>query len=553
MVVGFMLVLALSFGLSGSLPGVARANGTEQSILMDDYAFIYSSPAVVEQNLEQVASLGVTTVKVSMVWSLVAPDPDATSEPDFDATDPADYPAGAWNRYDTLVEDASRLGLRVYFQITAPAPLWATTSGATGHAHDWSHGVSASELGQFVKAVGDRYSGSYPVAGDGDTQTGTTTTTTATTTTTTPGDGLLGTLGGSPDPGSSSTPDSGTLPAVTEWGIWNEPNELGWLSPQTKTIGGRTVSESPQVYRQFVNVADTSLQATGHGLDTILIGETASGGELAFVQALYCVNSRDVPLTGTAAAADGCPADPGTFVQDNPGLFSASGYAVHPYGFTIPPNESYRRVPGTITMARLGVITSGLDRIDSAYSQPTGMPLYITEWGYKTNPPNPTVTTTLAQQETWLDEGWYMSYAMPRVKAMAQELLYDQPPVAGTAPGTAAYWANFDSGLEYENGEPKPSYDAFRLPLWLPSQRHGDHVRLWAEIRPAAVGQDNAAELQYQAPGRSSWTDVQSLTSGDPDGFISTSVSLPRPGTIRLAWTDNVTETTNYSRTVKIS
>ena len=77
----FAVVLVAGVGLSGTLAGTARADTTEPSILMDDYAFIYSSPAQVEKNLRQVASLGVNTIKVSMVWSLVAPDPTATTEP----------------------------------------------------------------------------------------------------------------------------------------------------------------------------------------------------------------------------------------------------------------------------------------------------------------------------------------------------------------------------------------------------------------------------------------------------------------------------------------
>ncbi len=58
---------------------------------------------------------------------------------------------------------------------------------------------------------------------------------------------------------------------------------------------------APVLYRQLVDAAYSALRATGHGRDTILIGETASRGwilPLPFVQALYCVGANDRPVVG---------------------------------------------------------------------------------------------------------------------------------------------------------------------------------------------------------------------------------------------------------------
>ncbi len=63
---------------------------------------------------------------MSVVWSLLAPDPNANTEPTFDATNPDAYPTGVWERYDTVVSLAKAVGLKLYFQLTAPAPMWAT-------------------------------------------------------------------------------------------------------------------------------------------------------------------------------------------------------------------------------------------------------------------------------------------------------------------------------------------------------------------------------------------------------------------------------------------
>jgi hypothetical protein len=533
-----LVALGAGAGLAAT-PGTARADSTEPSILMDDYAFIYSSPATVEKNLKQVASLGVNTIKVSMVWSLVAPDPDSTQKPDFDASDPSAYGADAWTRYDTLVQEAGALGLGVYFQLTAPAPLWATVShGVFGHQYPWSHEPSAADFRDFVTAVGSRYSGRYQVAASGT---------------------VLGTVSDPASAGASESPDAETtLPAVRMWGIWNEPNEIGWLSPQTVTSDHHNVLRSPSLERALTDAGYTGLAETGHANDTILIGETASRGNtrtVPFVDALFCVSAADVPLTGTAATRLGCPAsgNPQQFVIDNPGLFAVSGWAHHPYSFNHRPNVPLPGAPNTITLANLGVLERALDRVDEAYGEPTGMPIYVTEYGYKSNPPNPFVRTSLAQQETWLDEGWYMSYETPRIKAMAQELLYDQPPIAGKKPGSASYWANFDSGLEFENGDAKPSYDAFRLPLWLPSQRPGSRVTVWAEIRPASVGGNASAALEFKARGSSRWTPLATLTTTNPEGFVLAHVKIPGPGSVRLGWGDVSARAVYYSRTVTIS
>ncbi len=55
---------------------------------------------------------------------------------------------------------------------------------------------------------------------------------------------------------------------------------------------------------------------------------------LRFIRALYCVDESLHPLQGTAATLRGCPATPAAskaFPSEQPGLFHASGFAIHPY------------------------------------------------------------------------------------------------------------------------------------------------------------------------------------------------------------------------------
>ena len=255
---------------------------------------------------------------------------------------------------------------------------------------------------------------------------------------------------GSYVPQAGATP----LPRVNYWGIWNEPNEGAWLNPQWRTVGrGGRVLIAPLLYRQLVDAAYSAFRATGHAHDTILIGETASRGwiyPIQFVDALYCVNSHNRPLVGTAATNLGCPrsGSRSQFAARNPGLF-ASEYAHHPYSFDTPPNRIVS--PGLITLANLGVLERTLNGIFATYGKHPrgGVPMYLTEWGYKSNPPNPFVKTSLTQQATWLNQGEYMTWKDRYVRALDQFLLVDDKPRAGARKGSLSYWSTFQSGLLY--------------------------------------------------------------------------------------------------------
>lgn len=123
---------------------------------MDDNQLIYATPDHMASTLREIKALGVDRVKVTVVWSLIAPDASSHKKPNFNATNPAAYPYGAWTRWDQLVAWCRLLGLKVYFQIGPPAPLWATSGPKEKQrkGYDWSENPSAKEFGQFVQALG---------------------------------------------------------------------------------------------------------------------------------------------------------------------------------------------------------------------------------------------------------------------------------------------------------------------------------------------------------------------------------------------------------------
>lgn len=519
-------------------------------MLLDDDQLIYVSTKHMEQTLQTLHSLGVDTIKVSVVWQLIAPNANSTTRPSFDATNPAAYPPGAWTRWDALVETAHRLGMNVYFLVIGPAPLWAVPARAP---HDQGPNLSwmpyPSDYRNFVEAVGRRYSGAYvdpPVS------------TPSTTLPGLPGVSVPGTTVPSANLGAASASTPATpIPRVNTWGVWNEPNERSWLTPWFRPSGRKRILIQPQEYRALVDAAWAGLEASSHGTDTIMVGETANRGIMSpvpFMRALYCVGSNLLPLSGTAAANDGCPTSgPSSgFVSQHPGLFN-SGYAHHPYGFEAPPNRPDPEA-GYVTLYNIPSFERTLSRIFSTYGQhPSGgVPLYLTEWGFKTNPPNPYVQTTPAQQAAWINEGEYMTWSEPYVHALTQFLLVDSGPKPGAKKGTALYWSTFQTGLEYANGKKKPSFQSFMVPIWLPVQRHGSRVTVWGQLRPAAHSATQYGVIEFQAKGSSAWKEITEVQTDSPEGFIYNHVSIPSAGNVRLGWLDP-DGSVYFSRVVPVS
>jgi hypothetical protein len=436
------------------LPAGAAADHSQESVFQDDQYLLYGSSATVDSTLKVLRSLGVDRVRVTVKWSALAPDPFGTTRPrGFHAADPAAYPAGAWAPYDRVLALARQHGIGVEFNLTAPGPLWATRGRAPSAAADHWMPDSAS-FGRFAEAVGTRYSGRY--AG---------------------------------------------LPRVDVWSIWNEPNQPGWLAPQSLARHGKQFPISPMLYRSYVSAGFRGLDRSGHmlGRDTILIGELAPEGyeqpgtltamtPIRFLQALYCVDARFHRLRGAAASAIGCPArgSSRSFVSLNAGLFHATGFAHHPYYFFWPPQHSASD-PNFVPLANLGRLEHGLDRAFGAYGVHRRIPLYLTEYGYQTNPPDPYEIVTPAEQARYLNLADYMVWRNSRVRSVAQFLLRDSLPNVNYPRSDPHYWDTFQTGLEYANGKPKPAYASYRMPIWIPSPsaKHGRPMFVWGQLRPA--------------------------------------------------------------------
>ncbi|MDQ6777734.1 MAG: hypothetical protein M3071_16335 [Actinomycetota bacterium] len=487
--------------------------GPNLTTIFQDQSHLLSNPT---GTLDTFRSLGVTDMRMSMGWSSLAPDPLSRTEPSgFNATSPTAYPDALWAPYDAAVRAAAARGMGVYFLLTGPAPVWAAAPAAKRTATH-KPGVfdpSAQQFGDFVKAVGTRYDGHY-----------------------TP-------------PGSSSP-----LPDVKFWSIWDEPNYGYNLAPQA--VG--TTEVAPYLYRGLVDSAWSALHSTGHGADTIVIGETAPRGAnipgvangmvpLRFLRALYCVDSSYQQLRGAAAAARRCPMTPTAsqqFRSQNPALFDASGFAAHLYtpgqvarpDLATPANE-----PDWAGLADLHSLEPTLDRLVAVYGSSRQFPVYDTEFGFQTNPPPGTCgcvflsPTSAAYYLNWAE---YIEWRDRRVRSDAQYLLYDAP-----GPATNPNESGFSSGLVFLNGTPKPGYAAFRLPMYLPvtSAPRGRALVIWGYLRPAAyaehdTGSAQPVRIQFQSASRGAWTTVRTVTVTGSASAFEVPIKFGGSGSVRLQW-----------------
>jgi hypothetical protein len=512
---------------SSAQTSVAAAKSRTGPIsIFEAEAQLRGTPAQTKQNVDVLRRLGVDVIRLYMPWNQLAPNPDSRKRPNFNASDPAAYSPAIWAIYDTIIRDATARGVGIDLTVGSHVPLWATgAQQPPGGPHlQWE--PSASEFGQFMRAVGKRYSGSYKPAG-------------------------------------ASTP----LPRVKFWAIWNEPNYGVDLAPQATDHS--TVEVSPRLYRGLLDAAWSALQATGHrpGSDTILIGETAPRGittgnnpanfsgmvPLRFIRALYCVGSNLKPLQGQAAQVRGCPTTTAAskqFAAQNPGLFHATGWSDHPYpqgvitpNLPTPDEPDYAELP---TLPRLGRV---LDTIQQTYGSNTKFPIYNTEFGLQTNPPE-TIARALNSKTAALYENWseYLSWLNPRVRSFDQYLLTDPP------------GGNFATGLQYANGNPKPQlYDAYRLPLYLPhtSAAKGQSLEVWGAVRPAHFAQVDSGKAQrvkieFQSGSTGPFKTLQTVAISNPHGYFDLRMSFPASGIARLTWTYPNGETI-HSRPVSVT
>jgi hypothetical protein len=458
----------------------ANASRAQRSIFEDDQTLVLSSSSMRERTLDDLGTLGVDTVHSVVFWNKVSPSPLSTHRPSgFDGSNPAAYPASLWDRYDALVRGAQARGMDVLLSPSSPMPAWASTCHASLKVRKVCR-PNPTQFKRFVQALGTRYSGTYKDENQG----------------------------------------GGVLPRVARWSVWNEPNQGGWLQPQ-KTKRGAV---APMLYRQLVRAAILGLRASGHGSDQILFGETAPIGRSSgpassrptppgtFLRDVLCINSRGRALRSRSLDCGG------GFAR-----LPVTGVAHHPYtrGGSQPPTA--RGSSTEITISSISRLKTILRQAGAKRRIPRNLPIDYTEFGFQTNPPDGLFGVSLAKQAAWINESDFIAWHDPRVRAVAQYEMRDEASLAA-----------FQTGLRFNDGRAKPSWAAYRLPLWVATR--GSRLLVWGQLRAAADGAVEQVDIQNRPRAGGAFTSVRTLRVTSRKGFLN--VKLPkRAGVWRVSWT----------------
>jgi hypothetical protein len=179
-----------------------------------------------------------------------------------------------------------------------------------------------------------------------------------------------------------------------------------------------------------------------------------------------------------------------------------------------------------------------LDAGQRAYHRSRRLPFYLTEFGYMTNPPSD-AGVTLTQQAAYLNQAEYIAYSNSRVRDLSQFLLVDSPLIPCvhcSKPGS--FGSSFETGLEFGGGRPKPSFAAYRIPIFLPQPavRRGGSLRVWGMVRPALNGASQRVSIEFRPGSSGAFKRLALARTRSHPAYLDTRVRLPRSGQLRLSW-----------------
>jgi hypothetical protein len=269
------------------------------------------------------------------------------------------------------------------------------------------------------------------------------------------------------------------FPWVHLWTAWNEPNTRVFSNPV-----------SPASYVRLV------LNPAYAGLHSASGANRVAGGVTSPRKTPTGMSPLDFMVGMRAAHA------------------RLDAYAQNPYPLSRgeTPFRDACDTCGYFTMARLKEIRAYVTRYFG------NRPLWLTEYGYQTNPPDRLLGVSQAQQAAYLGQAALHVYRQAGVTMLIQFLVRDEPNVGG-----------WQSGLFTVDGQPKLSYHAFALPL-AQSSRVGTRALLWGQVRP---GSGRRVYVLQRAAG-SSWRAVGGRSRTSVSGTFTRSVALPAGTRVRV-------------------
>ncbi len=271
-------------------------------------------------------------------------------------------------------------------------------------------------------------------------------------------------------------------PWVHYWLIWNEPNKRLWLRPTRAAI----------YVQHLLNPGYEAI----HG---VLPHAQVGGGVTA-------------PRGGLGGVA------PVTWLR---GMARAhaklDAYAHHPYPSkpTETPSSGGCKNCPSITMATIPKLLILVRR----YFGPK--PVWLTEYGYQTNPPDDLLGVTLQRQATMLSLAAMRVWRLSRVTMLIQYLYRDEVALG-----------RFQTGLVFVDNRWKPSLQGFRLPFAEMRRDASSRTVVWGQIRGGRPGRRQPYRLEVLH--RNVWKAVGRDRLTDNTGVFVRTIRLKRGALLRI-------------------
>jgi hypothetical protein len=298
-------------------------------------------------------------------------------------------PAYDWSVYDRTVVYAQQYGMKVVFSIIGTPP-WANAAAGVNVKPR-----SALDLERFAVAAARRYSGSFAAR------------------------------------------DGRTLPAVRQWLAWSEPNNPAFLRPQYRKVRGKDVIQSAIDYAQICNAIVKGIRKTSIGAQKVACGVTGPRGNNNPNSSRPAVSPLPFLRAMKRAGAKGFDA-----------------YAHHPYygapretPSTPPPPGIHGNAPTAITLGNINLLIREVTRLYGSKR------IWVTEYGYQTNPPDRIFGVSWANQAKYLNQAYGIVRRNPRIDMFLWFLLRDERRLVDEG---------WQSGLLSASGTRKPAFAAFQ-------------------------------------------------------------------------------------------
>ena len=393
-------------------------------------------------------------------WNALSPGTNSKTIPaGFDPSNP-DSPGYNWAPLDAAIAAVRDNGMRVMLTLNQSGPRWASTQPSVA-TPSWK--PSPQRFGQFVTAVGKRYGGQ-----------------------------------------------------VDRYLMGSEPNQRVFLAPQFTCRGRKCTPEAPHIYRNLLNAGYPALKKADPGAQ-IIIGELAPIGSppsrtsgltpLLFVQQMGCVNAGFKPIRTGLCKGFKAP--------------KGDGFGYHPYVNTKTSPFTPTRNKALAKIGDLPRLLGWLDKETSRHrlKASTGrFRVYLTEYGYITNPPNRKYGVSPAKQSLFNAQSAYVVWSMrSRFRLLTQYEYRDDK--------------TFPTGLVFANGKPKTSLGTFPTPFYVDTRRSRARARFWGQVRP-----DAQRKVVIQIKKGASFSNVATVNT-DAAGYWTKVMSAKRGATYRFQYT----------------